>query len=101
MNPKDKRLGMDRAITRRDFLNGTALAIGSLAFSGNATLLKSIQTESQPSDISRADTRLATTAFISRAPSICVMSLFFFAIVTISSRSDFFQTVPPPIFAVC
>ena len=36
MNPNDKRLGMDRAITRRDFLNGTALAIGSLAFSGNA-----------------------------------------------------------------
>ena len=36
MNPNDKRLGMDRAVTRRDFLNGTALAIGSLAFSGNA-----------------------------------------------------------------
>ena len=36
MNPEDKRLGMDRAITRRDFLNGTAVAIGSFAFSGNA-----------------------------------------------------------------
>jgi spermidine dehydrogenase len=29
MSPRDKNLGMNRAITRRDFLNGTALAIGA------------------------------------------------------------------------
>ncbi len=29
LDPKDRELGMGRAITRRDFLNGTALAIGA------------------------------------------------------------------------
>ena len=29
MNPRDRRLGMDRAITRRDFLNGISVAIGA------------------------------------------------------------------------
>lgn len=29
LDPKDRELGMGRAITRRDFLNGTALAIGT------------------------------------------------------------------------
>ena len=37
MNAHDKKLGMDCAITRRDFLNGTALAIGSFAFTGSAS----------------------------------------------------------------
>ena len=31
MDAHDRRLGMDRAITRRDFLNGAAITIGSLA----------------------------------------------------------------------
>lgn len=31
---KDKRLGMDRGITRRDFLDGVALAIGATALGG-------------------------------------------------------------------
>jgi spermidine dehydrogenase len=41
-NRKDRKLGMDRAITRRDFLNGVAIGVGStLAGSafGTATLL--------------------------------------------------------------
>jgi len=29
MNPRDKRLGMDRAITRREFLNGVSVTIGA------------------------------------------------------------------------
>ncbi|MGD2130238.1 MAG: NAD(P)/FAD-dependent oxidoreductase, partial [Lysobacterales bacterium] len=29
MNSRDRRLGMDRAITRRDFLNGVGVAIGA------------------------------------------------------------------------
>jgi spermidine dehydrogenase len=29
MDPRDRRLGMDRAITRRDFLNGVSVAIGA------------------------------------------------------------------------
>jgi spermidine dehydrogenase len=29
MNSRDRRLGMDRAITRRDFLNGVSIAIGA------------------------------------------------------------------------
>lgn len=33
---KDKRLGMDRGITRRDSLDGVALAIGATAFGGFA-----------------------------------------------------------------
>ena len=31
MTKRDRELGMGRAITRRDFLNGIALASGSLA----------------------------------------------------------------------
>ncbi len=31
---RDKALGMDRAITRRDFLNGVAMTAGALALSG-------------------------------------------------------------------
>jgi spermidine dehydrogenase len=30
---RDRELGMDRKITRRDFLNGVALAVGAFAFS--------------------------------------------------------------------
>ena len=30
----DKRLGMDRGITRRDFLDGVALTIGATALGG-------------------------------------------------------------------
>jgi hypothetical protein len=29
MDPKDKRLGMNRAISRRDFLNGVGVALGA------------------------------------------------------------------------
>ena len=36
MSARDRELGMDRAITRRDFLNGFSLAVGgSLALSGS------------------------------------------------------------------
>src|SRR5262249_29771622 len=31
---RDKQLGMDRAINRRDFLNGVALTVGAAALSG-------------------------------------------------------------------
>src|SRR6201993_3523667 len=34
----DKELGMDRKITRRDFMNGAAMAIGAAAVSGRAVL---------------------------------------------------------------
>ena len=34
MNTTDKRLGMDRQITRRDLLNGASIAIGASSFSG-------------------------------------------------------------------
>ena len=33
----DKELGMDRAITRRDFLDGVAVAVGALGLAGNAS----------------------------------------------------------------
>jgi spermidine dehydrogenase len=39
MSPRDKALGMDRAITRRDFLNGVALTVGAAA-AGSAGLLR-------------------------------------------------------------
>ena len=32
MNSNDKRLGMDRPIARRDFLNGIGVAIGASLF---------------------------------------------------------------------
>lgn len=35
MNEADRKLGMDRTITRRDFLNGTRIAIGAAMLSGN------------------------------------------------------------------
>ena len=41
MNARDKRLGMDRAITRRDFINGVSVAIG-------ATLLPACAKEGEP-----------------------------------------------------
>ena len=62
---------------------------------------KSIQAESQPAAISRADILVATQAFNSRAPSMWVMSPFALAIATTSSSAFFFQIVPPPILAVC
>jgi len=34
---RDHELGMDRAITRRDFLNGVAIGIGSLALGSTLT----------------------------------------------------------------
>src|SRR5215468_9787836 len=37
--PSDHEIGMDRPITRRDFLNGAAMAIGSSVLSPNANLL--------------------------------------------------------------
>jgi len=51
--------------------------------------------------MSRALMPDATQAFNSRAPSIWVARPFALAICTISSRSAFFQMVPPPILAVC
>ena len=37
MDPRDRRLGMDRAISRRDFLNGVSVAIGASLLPGCAT----------------------------------------------------------------
>src|SRR5262245_54076103 len=34
---RDRELGMDRAITRRDFLNGVALTVAGAAVAGSAT----------------------------------------------------------------
>ena len=62
---------------------------------------KSIQAESQPAVMSRADILVATQAFNSRAPSMWVMSPLALAISTTSSSAVFFQMVPPPILAVC
>ena len=64
-------------------------------------LEKSIQAESQPAAISRAEMPVATVALSSRAPSICVAMPADFAIETTSSSAFFFQIVPPPILAVC
>ena len=36
MKLSDKELGMDRAISRRDFLNGTATIIAAVALPGSA-----------------------------------------------------------------
>ena len=47
MNAHDKELGMDRPITRRDFLNGTALAIGGLGL-GLPISLSEAATSSYP-----------------------------------------------------
>src|SRR5215475_4087838 len=38
MGLSDKELGMDRKITRRDFMNGAAMAIGAAATAGPETL---------------------------------------------------------------
>jgi hypothetical protein len=64
-------------------------------------LEKSIQAESHPEVISRAEMPVATVALSSRAPSMWVAMPFALAIFTTSSRSAFFQIVPPPILAVC
>ena len=45
---KDKRLGMDRGITRRDFLDGVALAIGSTALGGWGARPAQAQTSAYP-----------------------------------------------------
>jgi spermidine dehydrogenase len=45
---QDKRLGMDRAITRRDFLDGVALTVGALAFGGVAARPAMAQTVASP-----------------------------------------------------
>jgi spermidine dehydrogenase len=42
---KDKKLGMDRAITRRDFLDGVALTIGAIGMGGFAAKPTLAQTE--------------------------------------------------------
>ena len=39
MGFSDKELGMDRKITRRDFMNGAAMAVGAAAIAGSANLL--------------------------------------------------------------
>ena len=44
----DKRLGMDRGITRRDFLDGVALAIGATALGGWGTRPAMAQTAAYP-----------------------------------------------------
>ena len=62
---------------------------------------KSIQAESQPDAMSRAEIPVATQAFNSRAPSMWVASPLAAAIFTTSSSAAFFQMVPPPILAVC
>ncbi len=62
---------------------------------------KSIQAESHPAAMSRALMPVATQAFNSRAPSMWVAMPLVFAICAISSRSGFFQIVPPPILEVC
>jgi hypothetical protein len=64
-------------------------------------LVKSIQTESHPAAISRAEMPVATQALSSRAPSICVASPCDFATLATSSSSALGQIVPPPMFAVC
>lgn len=43
---KDKKLGMDRAITRRDFLDGMALTIGAITWGGFAGETAMAQTDS-------------------------------------------------------
>ena len=44
----DKRLGMDRGITRRDFLDGVALAIGAAALGGFGLRPAAAQTAAYP-----------------------------------------------------
>ncbi len=64
-------------------------------------LEKSSHAESHPAAMSRAEIPVATQAFNSRAPSMCVARPLDFAILTTSSSAAFFQIVPPPILAVC
>ena len=40
---RDRELGMNRRITRRDFLNGVALGIGALGFHNLPSLASSLQ----------------------------------------------------------
>ncbi|MFN5998701.1 MAG: NAD(P)-binding protein [Paracoccaceae bacterium] len=48
MSEQDKRLGMDRGITRRDFLDGIALAIGATALGGFGARPAKAQTAAYP-----------------------------------------------------
>ena len=42
---RDRYLGMERAITRRDFLNGAAMIVGSTLLTGTAGSSNSAKTE--------------------------------------------------------
>ena len=64
-------------------------------------LEKSIQAESHPAAMSRAEIPVATQALSSRAPSMWVTRPLALAILATSSSAAFFQIVPPPILAVC
>ena len=64
-------------------------------------LVKSSQTESAPAVISFAVMPAATTAFISRAPSMCVAMPLSCAIWNTADRRSSGQSVPPPRLAVC
>ncbi len=46
MNSTDRDLGMDRRITRRDFINGVAVAAGAAAFTGKALAQESAPEQS-------------------------------------------------------
>jgi spermidine dehydrogenase len=48
MDRDDRELGMQRKITRRDFLDGVALAIGGAALSAAAPLLRAASAENSP-----------------------------------------------------
>ncbi len=44
----DRELGMDRRITRRDFLNGVSVAVGAAAFSPNLLWLETLGITQSP-----------------------------------------------------
>ena len=82
MTSRDRELGMDRAITRRDFLNGVAIGLGSMACHVNAEQLRvattSVRTEYSPRPRRKlpapprkacAEARLV----LSRSPTRCAM----------------------------
>ncbi len=52
MKKSDRELGMDREITRRDFLNGTSAAIGGAGAIGAAVLSGTEATAAEPPTIS-------------------------------------------------
>ena len=64
-------------------------------------LVKSSQTESKPATISAGGMAAATQAFISRAPSMCVLQPCSRATATTALSCSSGQTAPPPILAVC